>query len=56
VRERLHGLKELGIKLVLDDIGTGYSSFASLHLFLADTVKIDRSFFSQADSSPTNVR
>jgi EAL domain-containing protein (putative c-di-GMP-specific phosphodiesterase class I) len=36
----------MGIKLVLDDIGTGYFSFASLHLFLADTVKIDRSFFS----------
>jgi EAL domain-containing protein (putative c-di-GMP-specific phosphodiesterase class I) len=46
----------MGIKLVLDDIGTGYFSFASLHLFPADTVQIDCSFVSQADSSPTNVR
>lgn len=52
VQARLHELKALRLTLALDDFGTGYSSLASLHLLPVDTVKIDRSFVSKADTSP----
>jgi diguanylate cyclase (GGDEF)-like protein/PAS domain S-box-containing protein len=42
----LHDLKSLGIKLSLDDFGTGHSSLAWLRKFPIDTIKIDRSFVS----------
>lgn len=37
-------LKELGVLLAIDDFGSGYSSFASLHHLTTDYLKIDKCF------------
>lgn len=44
--KHLEGLKELGVKLALDDFGSGFSSLNLLHKLPLDVVKLDRLFIS----------
>jgi len=40
----LQALRNHGIKIVMDDFGTGHSSLSGLHRFPIDILKIDKSF------------
>ena len=45
----LRQLRALGVKVSLDDFGTGFSSLSYLHRFPVDTIKIDRSTIVRID-------
>jgi diguanylate cyclase (GGDEF)-like protein len=46
-------LRDLGVRIALDDFGSGFSSLARLLLLKVDKIKIDRSFVSEIGVSPT---
>jgi diguanylate cyclase (GGDEF)-like protein len=45
--ETLNRIKALGVRIAMDDFGSGYSGLASLARFPFDKIKIDRKFVSQ---------
>ncbi len=51
-----HELRRLGIRLSVDDFGTGLSSMARLRDLPIDEVKIDRSFITGMDQDTTRYR
>ena len=52
VEETLSGLSALGVRLALDNFGTGYSTLAHLQRLNVDILKIDQSVVAQIDGSP----
>lgn len=50
VRQTLDDLRAMGVRIVLDDFGTGFASLSNLTRFSVDRIKIDRSFISQLGS------
>lgn len=48
-------LKALGVKLAMDDFGTGYTSLSYLKRFPVDILKIDRSIVSEVDRHPEDA-
>ncbi len=48
----LNRLSDLGVRISLDDFGTGFSSLSYLHQLPLDKVKIDRSFIKNGISDP----
>lgn len=42
----LQSLKQLGVRISIDDFGTGQAAFSYLRRFAADTIKLDRSYVS----------
>lgn len=49
-RQTLERLRQLGVRIAVDDFGTGFSSLAHLHMLPLDTLKIDASFVCVIDT------
>ncbi|HVW73470.1 MAG TPA: bifunctional diguanylate cyclase/phosphodiesterase [Rhizomicrobium sp.] len=47
-------LREVGVRVAIDDFGAGYTSFRNLQMLHVDTVKIDGSYVSDLSQSPEN--
>ena len=50
----LHKIKELGLKISIDDFGTGFSSLAFLKQFPFDSIKLDKSLIKNLSMKTVN--
>jgi EAL domain-containing protein (putative c-di-GMP-specific phosphodiesterase class I) len=54
-RETLRQIRDHGVKVSIDDFGTGFSSLAQLKQLPADELKIDRTFVRELANDPEDV-
>lgn len=47
-------LREMGVRVAIDDFGAGFTSFRNLQMLHVDTVKIDGSYVKDLSQSPEN--
>lgn len=55
VSENISGLRALGVKLAIDDFGSGYSCLSNLDDIECDVIKIDRSLVQNCHLRPTSL-
>jgi diguanylate cyclase (GGDEF)-like protein/PAS domain S-box-containing protein len=55
VVDMLDALRSIGVRIVVDDFGRGYSSLAYLTRFPIDKIKIDRSFIQEITRADTDA-
>jgi diguanylate cyclase (GGDEF)-like protein len=53
--ERLLQIQDLGVRVAVDDFGTGFSSLAYLQRLPVDCLKIDKYFVDRIESDPENA-
>jgi diguanylate cyclase (GGDEF)-like protein/PAS domain S-box-containing protein len=51
----INQLRDLGVKVEMDDFGSGYSSLSNLTQFNVDTIKIGQSFIAEMQASQANL-
>ncbi len=56
LRRQLTVLRRAGVRIAVDDFGTGQSSLAQLEILPVDIVKLDRSFLTDVTSSDRRLR
>ena len=54
-QEKLKRLRALGVRISMDDFGTGYASLSHLRSFQFDRIKIDQSFIAGMTESAEGV-
>jgi diguanylate cyclase (GGDEF)-like protein/PAS domain S-box-containing protein len=54
-RAELQELHDLGIRIAVDDFGTGFSSLGHLRSFPVDVIKVDRSFIQGVERNPKDA-
>lgn len=50
----LNQIKKLGVRLTVDDLGTGYASLSQIKYFPVDTLKVDRSLIRSVPANEIN--
>ena len=52
----LHAIRDLGVRIAMDDFGTGYASLSYLRRFPFDKIKIDQSFVRDMATRPDCIK